>query len=275
MAAGSSVANWALVVGIDRYWSDRAALRGAVRDALTMREWLLDTSGGGVPRENLVLVLGPRDGEQPGVEYVDATKDKIMVAVNDLMTLSGGKGDRFFFYYAGHGLTARVSGRDESALVASDFNAVNTDNSIALRSLWEFFETTQFADQFFFVDACRNIPWNGEREFEIGRWTLPRSRDAGVPPVQQFILYATSPGLKAAEEDDWERARRVHRRAAARPRRQGRRQGVVVEPRLLRGALGPAGRLREERARGPQVGRRRAGHVPGAAGRRQPRRRRP
>lgn len=203
MAAGSSVANWALVVGIDRYWSDRAALRGAVRDALTMREWLLDTSGGGVPRENLVLVLGPRDGEQPGVEYVDATKDKIMVAVNDLMTLSGGKGDRFFFYYAGHGLTARVSGRDESALVASDFNAVNTDNSIALRSLWEFFETTQFADQFFFVDACRNIPWNGEREFEIGRWTLPRSRDAGVPPVQQFILYATSPGLKAAEEDDW------------------------------------------------------------------------
>jgi len=198
VTAGSSVENWALVVGIDKYWSDEATLHGGVRDALKMREWLLDGAGGGVPAEHLVLVLAPRDDDRPDVPFVEATKDKIMIAINDLLSMSGGKGERLYFFYAGHGLTARVDNRDENALVASDFNAVNTDNSIALRSLWEFFETTQFRDQFFFVDACRNIPWEN-REFEIGRWTLPRARDPGLDPVQQFILYATSPGLTAAE----------------------------------------------------------------------------
>ena len=43
------VANWAIVVGIDRYWSEGAHLRGAVRDALAVREWLLDPAGGDVP----------------------------------------------------------------------------------------------------------------------------------------------------------------------------------------------------------------------------------
>jgi len=191
--------SWAIVVGIDRYWSDAASLGGAVRDALRLREWLLDPAGGGVEPDKVVLLLSPRPGQEPaGVQFAEATKDNIVVAVNDVIQASGGEGERLWFFFAGHGLTARVASRDESALVAADFNAVNTDNSIALRSLWEFFETTQFADQFFFVDACRNIPWEN-REFEIGRWTLPRSRDPGLPPVQQFILYATSPGLKATE----------------------------------------------------------------------------
>jgi hypothetical protein len=198
VTAGSSVENWALVIGIDKYWSDEATLQGGVRDALRVREWLLDGAGGGVPAEHLVLALAPRDDDRPDLEFVEATKDKLMIAINDLLSMSGGKGERLYFFYGGHGLTARVDNRDESALVASDFNAVNTDNSIALRSLWEFFETTQFRDQFFFVDACRNIPWEN-REFEIGRWTLPRARDPGLDPVQQFILYATSPGLTAAE----------------------------------------------------------------------------
>ena len=202
MTAGSSVENWALVIGIDKYWSDQAMLHGAVRDALRMRQWLLDGAGGGVPAEHLVLVLGPRDDDRPNIPFVDATKDKIMIAVSDLLSMSGGKGERLFFFYAGHGLTARVDNRDENALVACDFNAINTDNSIALRSLWEFFETTQFADQFFFVDACRNMPWEN-KEFEIGRWTLPRERDPGLDPVQQFILYATSPGLTASESSEF------------------------------------------------------------------------
>ena len=42
-------------------------------------------------------------------------------------------------------------------------------------------------------------PWGEGAEFTLGSWTLPRSRDPGVPPVQQFILYATSPKLKAVE----------------------------------------------------------------------------
>lgn len=194
--------NWAVVIGLDRYWSEQASLRGAVNDALAMRKWLLDPAGGNVPEEQLLLLLSPREGADPGVESIAGTKDNIILAINDLMLLSKGEGDRLYFFFAGHGLSARVSNRDENALVTTGFNAVNTDHSLALRSLWEFFETTQFRDQLFFVDACRNLPPWETNEFEIGRWTLPRSRDPGKPPVQQFILYATSPGLKSVEVDD-------------------------------------------------------------------------
>ena len=201
------MANWAVVVGIDRYWSEGAHLRGAVRDALAVREWLLDPAGGNVPAENLQLVLAPGPNSPPLdpklAQLPIGTKANITVAINNLIQQSGGSGERLFFFFAGHGLTARVSNRDESALLATDFTTVTPDQSIALRSLWEYFETTQFGDQFFFVDACRNVPpWGEGAEFELGRWTLPRARDPGTPPVQQFILYATSPRLKATEVRD-------------------------------------------------------------------------
>jgi Caspase domain len=193
------MANWAIVIGVDRYWTERACLKGAVRDALRMREWLLDPAGGSVPKENMALILSPLAGSEPeGVEFVEATRGQIVTTIEGLLDRSGEKGERLYVFYAGHGLTARVSNRDENALVAQDFSETLTDNSLALRSLWERFETTQFQDQFFFVDACRNIPWEGV-EFEVGRWPLPRRRDPGLPPTQQFILYATSPGLKARE----------------------------------------------------------------------------
>ena len=194
--------NWAVVIGVDRYWSEQASLHGAVNDALAMRTWLLDPVGGNVPEQQLMLLLSPQQDRKLDVAFIEATKDNINLAINDLMLLSKGQGERLYFFFAGHGLTARVANRDENALVTTGFNAVNTDHSIALRSLWEFFETTQFRDQFFFVDACRNVPPWEKHEFEIGRWTLPRSRDPGTPPVQQFILYATSPGLRAVEVRD-------------------------------------------------------------------------
>ena len=191
--------NWAVVIGIDRYWSERACLKGAVNDAVLMRKWLVDPAGGNVPEENLALILSPTADKKPeGLEAVEATNAAIVNSIADLLKRSKGEGERLYFFYAGHGLTARLNQRDENALVCSDFTDVLTTNSLALRSLWEFFETVQFQDQFFFVDACRNIPWENV-EFEVGRWPLPRKRDPGLPPAQQFILYATSPGLRAQE----------------------------------------------------------------------------
>jgi hypothetical protein len=194
--------NWAVVIGIDRYWKEDACLKGAVRDALTMRTWLLDKAGGNVPEENLALILSPAAGNEPkDVQAAEATNAGVLNAIDGLIKKSKGEGERLYFFYAGHGLTARINQRDENALVCSDFTEVLTTNSVALRSLWEFFETVQFQDQFFFVDACRNMPWENV-ELEIGRWPLPRKRDPGLPPTQQFILYATSPGLPAREEKE-------------------------------------------------------------------------
>ena len=90
-----AMANWAVVIGVDRYWTERACLKGAVRDALSMREWLLDPAGGNVPAENMALILSPLEGKEPpgGVEYVEATNSKLITAINDLLVRSAGKGD--------------------------------------------------------------------------------------------------------------------------------------------------------------------------------------
>jgi hypothetical protein len=97
-------------------------------------------------------------------------------------------------------VTTWVSGREEGAILMPGFDDDHPEHSLSIRSVLEFFETVQFKDQFFFVDACRSAP---KREFDIGRWPIPRRRDPGKPPVQQFVLYATSPGLTAAE-DRWQ-----------------------------------------------------------------------
>jgi Caspase domain len=189
---------WAIVIGIDEYGHDDLRLSAAVDDAEMFHEWVVRESGGDVPAENVRVLLArsPDDPDRKHGERVP-TKDNIVAVINEVMAASGGGGDVLFFFYSGHGITARYAGREESALVTPGFDELHTDHTLAVRSLTEFFETTQFRDQVFFVDACRNAP--RRNELEIGRWPVPRRRDPGQPPVQQFILYATSPGLTAAE----------------------------------------------------------------------------
>jgi Caspase domain len=194
---------WAIVIGIDEYGDAGMRLTASVSDALKFRDWVLDRRGGGVPEENLRLLLSRRPDDPPGDAapsgaVKDATKDNIVTAISDVVVAAGQEAERLYFYFAGHGITARVANRDESALVTPGFDEIHPDHSLAVRSIAEYFETTAFADQFLFVDACRNMPWDG-REFEIGRWPVPRRRAPGKQPVQQFILYATSPGHTAAE----------------------------------------------------------------------------
>jgi hypothetical protein len=191
----------AIVIGIDEYGSDAMRLDAAVSDALSFRDWVIAEDGGGVPAENVRLLLArhPDDPEFDGADR--ATKDDVVTAINDVILSAPDGAERLYFYFSGHGITARVANRDESALLTPGFDELHTDHSLAIRSLTEHFETTLFEDQFFFIDACRNVPWEN-REFEIGRWPVPRRRDPGAPPVQQYILYATSPG-KTAHEVGW------------------------------------------------------------------------
>src|SRR5262245_7100835 len=192
------MANWAIVIGIDQYWTPEACLRGAVRDALNMREWLISVEGGAVPSRNLTLLLGPSQTSPPppaGVQLLPASSDMAINAVEQLLQRSGGQGERFFFYYSGHGLTSRMDFSNENGIILSDFSDELTRNSLTLRSIFELFQATQFQEQFFIIDACRNIPW--EREFRLGEYPNPRKPSPPVRP--QFIMYATSPGVKAVE----------------------------------------------------------------------------
>ena len=189
---------WAIVIGIDEYRGGVPALSAAVSDAERFRDWVLSADGGNVPERQLRLLLGRRDGT-PGQSEQEPTVGNIVAAINDVVGSCGNDPEALYFYYAGHGLRARVADRDEDTLATAGFDPVRRpEQSLAVRSLTEHFETTPFKDQFFFLDACRNLV-APERELAIGKWPIPRRRDPGKPPVQQFVMFATSPGLTAAE----------------------------------------------------------------------------
>lgn len=117
------------------------------------------------------------------------------------MDRSGGKGERFFFYFSGHGLTNESSIDPEEAIVMADFDTVHTDNALEIRSFIEFFKSTRFKEQFFIVDACRNVlDWG--KNFRTREFTLVDDVDPNLPAVQQYTLLATSPRTSAVAIGD-------------------------------------------------------------------------
>jgi tetratricopeptide (TPR) repeat protein len=191
------MANWALIIGINHYPARDACLKGAVRDALKMRDWLRDRAA--VPKANQLLLLGqcPEESRLPEAQADPVTQRLTETFVKRLMDKSGGEGERLFFYFSGHGLSGRENFSDEDAIILSDFADEYTEgSSLGLSSILQYFRATSFLDQFFFIDACRNIPFEGE--FRIGH-VRPQTRDPGQPPVQQFRCSATSPGVRARE----------------------------------------------------------------------------
>ena len=190
---------WAIVIGVDEYHDDRLRLDGAVRDALSFKRWVTSPEGGGVPTANCRLLLGRRaDDRGRGKADVEPTKANLVKTLNKVVAAAeaAGGAEQLYVYFSGHGITADLAGREESAIALPYFTVEHTDHSVAVRSLAEHLETTPFQDQFLFIDACRNQP---EHPTEIGRWPIPRRRDPGRPPVQQFILYATAPGRTALQ----------------------------------------------------------------------------
>jgi Caspase domain len=188
--------NWAVVIGIDRYDSDAVGpLSGAVRDAERFRDWARDREGGNVPEKQLRLLVSRAEEQK---EDVIPTKDSVIETIHEIVSKSRGSAERLYFYFSGHGVMAKLDDRSESALLLYGFSKDHHEHSFAVRSLLEFLETEEFKDQFFFLDACRDE--EVDTAIKIGRWPVPRKRDPGKPPVQQFVLYATSPGLTAAEE---------------------------------------------------------------------------
>ena len=99
-----------------------------------------------------------------------------------------------FFYYAGHGLASRITFSDEDALVPADF-VQGLKEAISVQSILRYFQATQFRNQFFILDACRDLGFDEA----VLRQLEPRKPDPSKPAVQQFVFYATSPGLRAVD----------------------------------------------------------------------------
>ena len=186
--------SWAIVIGIDEYGDrgDTPNLRSAVYDAEEFARWLMEHVD--VPEEQVRTLMGRRkDDASADSSSLVPTKDNVLKLINKVMAESEGGEGNLYFFFGGHGVTAKWANREESALVFPSVDKDHPVQTLAVRSIVEFFETTRFLDQFFFIDACRSPLKTSDAE--IGAWQIPRRREPGQDPPQQFVLYASSPGL--------------------------------------------------------------------------------
>jgi len=111
--------DYAIVIGVDRYPTPDKVLKGAVKNALQVAEWLVKRAG--VPRENLSLLLSPSPASPPvPPDWNSAFASSVTILetlYNVLEDQAGGKGERLFFYYAGHGVASRGNIYNEDAMV--------------------------------------------------------------------------------------------------------------------------------------------------------------
>jgi hypothetical protein len=194
---------WAIVIGIDDYGGGKGTpnLRSAVYDAEVFARWLVKHVQ--APKKQVKTLMGRRakDGS-PDRRELRPTKDNVLQVISEVMAESEGGGERLYFFFGGHGMTAKYANREESALVFPGIEKDHPFQTLAVRSIAEFFETTRFLDQFFFIDACRS-PLESSHA-KIGAWQIPRRREPGQDPPQQFIFFATSPG-RTAKDAVWPR----------------------------------------------------------------------
>lgn len=189
--------NWALVIGVDKYAAPHLNLKGAVRDAISMAEYLLEGPDPIIDDVNhLKLLLSLTDASPTppsSLPALPATMANIVSAITDLARKPGG---RLFVHFSGHGLMAPGLTGGEAILPEEYFPAMPIF-SLSLNGIRDYLRTAHFDDQFIFIDACRNIPLEGN--FNIGQFPITPKPEDMRPSVKQYVFCATSRGVKANE----------------------------------------------------------------------------
>lgn len=182
----------AVVVGVDDY--EERPLSSAVNDAIKFRDTI--TALGIVGVEDIRLFTAPERGDS-----VLATKKNIK---DCLWRFYSGteRADRLFFYFAGHGMTVYddpARSLTRTVIVPCDVRNLERDGDslIGVDELVDRFNRTGPSEQYYFIDACRDLPY--ERHPDPGSlgWAAPDLSSARA----QAVLYAVSPlGQAIAEQ---------------------------------------------------------------------------
>ena len=195
------MADQALIVGCDAYPKQpNGNLRGAVADALAVRDWLLSRDGGAVARHRLTFLAScSGGGAQAGPDVVDgpAELEAFAEAVRKLVTEPDAREtDRLFVYLAGHGCRTDplnpVLALD--AFVFSEFSPrAPAAACVSVPDLVSRLRQSRFGIIIVVLDACRDFPFrrpirpgglDEEPEAPRGRQYEPRL----------FLMQSTLPG---------------------------------------------------------------------------------
>jgi hypothetical protein len=191
--------NYAIVIGIDNYIS-APILNASVNDALIFSEWALNN--GEVPPDNLYLLLSPLDGRKLDIPFTQATNRNIK---DTIKKIAGMPGKRLFFYFAGHGLTppsASFGAEGEPVIIPADYQPLEK-NVIGFSEIISALSRSGPAEQFFFIDACRNFVSNIESQgirTNLPWWPKLNSQFVDYSePNKQYIIFSTSLGKQSLE----------------------------------------------------------------------------
>jgi caspase domain-containing protein len=182
---------YAVVIGVDEYKVQ--PLTSAVRDALKFRAALLELEL--VRETDVTLLTSP-----PQPDGRPADRRTIMSVMRELYD-RGTRLDRLYFFFAGHGLTAWTDAAHsvvETALIPADVEDLIGDSNLLFNfdNLRARLEHAGPAEQFFFVDACRDLAF-GERPANLPDLGWPASLNPSPAPTAQAAIYAVSPGGQA------------------------------------------------------------------------------
>jgi hypothetical protein len=143
--------HYALVVGINDYpdyGTGGRSLKGAIKDAQRVDEWLRDVDiGGGLPKDNCKLVLSNGQPLGPLQMNIDVALQEIWKNART----SGG--ERFYFYFSGHGLSVQS---ENVALCLANWSSDFRHAALSSQSYLEFLkQCTPFQEVVVFLDCCR------------------------------------------------------------------------------------------------------------------------
>jgi uncharacterized caspase-like protein len=188
--------HYAIVIGIDGY-SQLRRLRASGKDATRFGLWLQSDDGGGLPPENIQVIVSPPD--LPSNPF-DARP--VAYQVDDALTRlglskSGRIGKRLYFYFAGHGFGPTFD--DVGMLMANAADPDRLGYNIGLRPFRLFFQQSEAFDEVIFIlDCCRDPVVNADTS-KPG--IKPGHQGTGVA-VRDFVLMAAEYGEKAFQATD-------------------------------------------------------------------------
>jgi uncharacterized caspase-like protein len=187
----------AIVIGIDTY-SQLHRLRGSVNDARLFAEWLMKEDGGGLPEENVHLILSPPDlpsdpfEARPVAYQIDRALTRIGLTRPARL---GAK--RLYFYFAGHGFGPEFDDVGMLMANASDPDRLANTYNIGLRPFRLFFRKTEAFDEIIFIlDCCRDPLVNVDTGIP---GIKPGYEGTGVS-VRDFVVMAAAYGAKAFQK---------------------------------------------------------------------------
>ena len=186
----NNITDYAIVIGIDNYAHLRP-LSSSVRDATQFAEWLTSPEGGGLPLENVQVVLSASEATSNRFRVGPVQRD-IDNCLSKLVGNGGMRvGRRLYFYFAGYAIGPTA---DDVVMLMADASPERLHRNIGLRPYRQFFREAGLFDELVFIldcarDAYINVP-PVVPEFFV-------NRNESFQQVKELVIVAAASGRRA------------------------------------------------------------------------------